>query len=59
MATFPFNIGDYIENKKSGIVYRINGYGRIRSTGEHYFVLDNRSIVRESEWNKYFKKQYL
>ena len=58
MVTLPFNIGDYIENKKSGIVYRINGYGCIRSTGEHYFILDNQDILRESKWNNYFKKQY-
>lgn len=49
----PFRLGEYVVNKKSGISYRINGFGRNRATGEHYYVLDNNSILKESEWNNY------
>jgi hypothetical protein len=54
----PFELGDYIENKKTGIVYRVNGYGRNRTTGIHYYVLDDNTIVLENSFNKYFKKTY-
>lgn len=49
----PFRLGEYVVNKKSGISYRINGFGRNRATGEHYYVLDDNSILKENEWNNY------
>jgi len=57
-SNLSFNIGDYIENKKTGIVYRVNGYGRNRTTGIQYYVLDDNTIVWENSFNKYFKKTY-
>lgn len=54
----PFELGDYIENKKTSIVYRVNGIGRNRITGVWYYILDDNTIVRENSFNKYFKKTY-
>lgn len=54
-SELPFHLGEYIKNKKSGIAYRINGFGRNRATGERYFILDNNSLLREKDWNKYYK----
>lgn len=49
----PFNLGDYIKNKKSNMLYRVNGVGRIRATGEWYLILDDNSLLRKKEWSKY------
>ena len=51
----PFRLGEHIKNKKSGIEYCINGVGRNRATGEWYFILDDNSLLREKDWNKYYK----
>lgn len=44
------HIGDFIIY--NNVTYKIIAYGKNRTTGEDYFVLDNNTILKEDVWNK-------